>query len=366
MTSKGKRNRSEEPISKEVEVPTKHGKAEHEVTTNVVGNTKVSLAQPSVYTLNPDFLRAITNMKAEHLRIPDGVIFICTREDKVVDVWKGLIKHGFLSVPVLQKRGSKYYGSVDLLDIVHNVIDTFGKSKLESSEDYWELVRGDEEFQDRFINKIMVYPLSRRNPFHPITKGYSLFAVMELLAREHGLHRVPIIDNYEHRRLIGMITQSHLVKFLFDNLELMGEKKNKPLNLVPEIFKEVASVRDDANAIDSFKIMIEKAISGVAVVDSNGKLTGNISARDLKAISTDGRMFWRLFETNKNFLAKVKQTDKERPSRVVFVKQSDTLETAIKLLAEHQLHHIFLVDEHSKPIGVISLKDILLQIISNN
>jgi hypothetical protein len=66
-----------------------------------------------------------------------------------------LTKHGFLSVPVLQKKGLKYYGSVDLLDIVVNVVDTFGKTNLEKSENYWELVQKDEEFQSRLVNKIM-------------------------------------------------------------------------------------------------------------------------------------------------------------------------------------------------------------------
>jgi len=358
MATRGKRNRTDEPTSKELESPTKLGKAVEEV--------KATLPAIPAYPLNPDFLRLLTNMKAEQLKIPDGVIFICTREDKVMEVWKGLTKHGFLSVPVLQKKGLKYYGSVDLLDIVVNVVDTFGKTNLENSENYWELVQKDEEFQSRLVNKIMTYPLSRRNPFHPITRGYSLFAAIELLAREPGLHRVPIIDNYENRRLVGMVTQSHLVKLLHDNLELIGEKRNKPLHLVPEAIKPVITMNENDSAVDSFKKMIEKAISGVAIVNDTGKLVGNLSASDMKAISTDGRMFWRLYETNKNFIAKVRKDSEGRPRGVVHVKTSDTIETAIKQLSEHNLHHVYLVDDERKPIGVISLKDILLQIISNN
>jgi len=51
-----------------------------------------------------------------------------------VDVWKGLVRHHFLSVPVLQKKGNKYYGFLDIADIVNYVVDSFGKTTLESSE----------------------------------------------------------------------------------------------------------------------------------------------------------------------------------------------------------------------------------------
>jgi hypothetical protein len=80
MATRGKRNRTDEPTSKDLESPAKLGKAVEEV--------KATLPAVPAYPLNPDFLRLLTNMKAEQLKIPDGVIFICTREDKVMDVWK--------------------------------------------------------------------------------------------------------------------------------------------------------------------------------------------------------------------------------------------------------------------------------------
>lgn len=41
----------------------------------------------------------------------------------------------------------------------------------------------------------------------------------------------------------------------------------------------------------------------------------------------------------------------------------DTLEDAIKILAETKVHRLFIVDENFVPISVISLKDVLLEII---
>ena len=44
---------------------------------------------------------------------------------------------------------------------------------------------------------------------------------------------------------------------------------------------------------------------GVAVVDKEARLAGNLSIRDLKLIGHDAAMFWRLQQTVKNFLDKV-------------------------------------------------------------
>lgn len=50
-----------------------------------------------------------------------------------------------------------------------------------------------------------------------------------------------------------------------------------------------------------------QAITGVAVVDDTGKLRGNLSLRDLKAMSTDARFFWRLYQTVENYIVKLKR-----------------------------------------------------------
>jgi len=366
MATRGKRARAEEPAAKETDKGAPSGKeAKVEEWSDILLQPFTS-PPPAKYPVSEEFLRIVTNRRAEEIRPPNGVIYVCTREDKLVDVWRGLVQHGFLSVPVLQKTKSKYYGGLDLLDIVRFVVDFFGRKKLESDEDYWELANKDVEFQKKLVKDAMVYPMSRRNPFHPTLKGYSIFSVMELLGKEPGLHRVPIIDNYETRRLVGMITQSHITKLMSINLDLLGKKKNKTIEEVEGAIKPVISTNENEIVLDAFKRMHELAISGLAIVDNDGHLTGNLSPRDLKAISPDGRMFWRLFETTKNFLAKVRKEAIVRPRGVVFVKPNDTLETAIQKLAENNIHHIFVVDENKKPIGVISLKDILRETVSDN
>jgi CBS domain-containing protein len=46
--------------------------------------------------------------------------------------------------------------------------------------------------------------------------------------------------------------------------------------------KEVLTIREDQNAFEAFKLIHAKKVLGIAVVDANGVLTGNISASDLR------------------------------------------------------------------------------------
>jgi len=319
------------------------------------------------YPASDRFIRLLLNTKADFVRPPENRIFVAQRTDKVADVWKGLATHNFLSVPVLQKTKSKYYGFVDIYDIVKFVVDFFGETEsLKNTDDWMKLVDSSEEFKKKTVNDIMRYPLNTRNPFYPIHTGYSLLHAVEILAREKGLHRIPVID--QERKLITVITQTHLVDILYKNLDILGEKRNKPVGQMENYLEQVFTIHEEATAMDAFKMMVEKNVSGLAVIDNEGKLTSNISMKDLKAMSTDTRLFWRLYQTVHNFLLKVRKENNEtggdRPRSVIVIKPLDTLETVIKKLNEYKIHRLFIVDDHRKPVGVISLKDVLAEIIS--
>jgi len=278
----------------------------------------------------------------------------------VVDVWKGLLRHNFLSVPVLQQTKQKFYGSIDVADIVQFFVDNFGSSQLKGVDDYWKLIEREEHFNTRKVRDIMKYPINRRNPFHPLKMDYSLWTAVEALAREPTLHRVPIID--ENRSLLGLITQMRLIHFFQENMDKFGHKKNKPLSMNKSLFREVHSIKIEDLAIEAFKMMSSKNIAGVAVVD-NGKLVGSMELRDLKAIHTDGAMFWRLHEPISSFLEKMKR-DFRVLEQVITLKEDDTLEKTINMMSNHKLHQIYIVDAEMKPIGVVSIKNILLDLIT--
>lgn len=91
-----------------------------------------------------------------------------------------------------------------------------------------------------------------------------------------------------------------------------------------------------------------------------------MSATDLKAIQSDGHMFWRLWQTCHNFLLHIKSETNEqtRPRRLVTVSANATLEQILRQVVEHRVHRVFIVDQSHKPVGVCSLRDILREVIT--
>jgi len=323
------------------------------------------------YTTNPDFLLALIRTRVEQLRLPENKVFVADRNDKIVDVWSGLVKHNFLSVPVMTNLLSpnrSWFGFIDVADIMTYVVNHFDQQRIgEEGQDFWELVKADEEFQKRTVEEVMQYSFSRtggkdKHLFRPVKVGYSLYYAIESLAKEKDLHRLVVLD--DDGTVLNLITQSHIIDFLYQNIDKIGSKMNKP---VGDFFKNIIySVKEDEQAIEAFKLMMEKNVSGVAIVDEEGKVKGNISSRDLKAIATDGSLFWRLYSKAYLFRQNArKEADPTPPRGTVTVHKGDSLGEVIKKLAENKIHRVYVIDEERRPLGVISLRDVLVEILSS-
>lgn len=319
------------------------------------------------YATNPEFFRLLLCTTVDRFFEKDAVIFVAERKDKLLDVWKGLIEHGFLSVPVLQKTEQRYYGCLDLADIVRVVVNTFSKEARKGEEKFWSEMTEAKAFVDETVDDVMKYPISKRNPFHPVRKGYSLLTACELLAREPELHRVPIVT--DEGQLCNFITQSKLIQFINDNRDLVGDKLNKPLSECRSFFKDVVAVDQDVPAFDAFNIILDKHISAVAVVDSNKQLIGGLSVRDLRELRVQGpylRSFWRFFGSAENFVKCLHSQNSGGKTVLYHTTPNATLGDVLGMLATHNIHRLFIVEsEKNRELrGVVSLKDILAEILT--
>jgi len=333
-------------------------------------NTKKAKAEDAIVrptsTDGSGFLMLIANMKVETIWTKESKIFFAMRTDKVKDVFKGMIEHNFMSCPVLQKTKNKWYAFIDLADIVRFIVAKFpDQSALESESDIHALLERSAEFRECLVNEISKNPLAIRTPYHPISKGYSLFAAFECMAREPALHRIPIVDSERH--LVSILTQSQLVEFAFKHIELLGSTKR--VKMVGEMgynLHEVVSIKPTDITMHAFSLMVEKNITGVAVVDTHGHLVDQLSLRDLKAVASDGHMFGRLYKPAQVFLHHLKTESKfDRPKEVVFCTKNNTLEQVMGLIVNNHIHRVFVVESETnrKPIGIITLRDILLELI---
>ena len=120
-------------------------------------------------------------------------------------------------------------------------------------------------------------------------------------------------------------------------LQVKKVKKSTSGMIIDPLF-----ISPDATVGEADALMAEYHISGVPVVDENHKLIGILTNRDMRFIS--------------DMSLRVKEV--MTPCPLVTAKEGTTLEDAGKVLQEHKIEKLPIVDKENKLIGLITIKDI--------
>jgi len=305
---------------------------------------------------------SLTQIKVERLQPKTQKIVKCERGDALPTAFKLLVDNNVLAVPVMTQKG-EYHGMVGIADIVRFVTEMFQDIATTSMVDIERLFKSDTKFNNTVVADIMQWPLQKANPFHPITKGYSLFSAWEVLALSNA-RRVPVIDPEGH--VVDIVTQSMLIDFLWQNIEKIGALAERKVQDIISLNTTVNKVDKSTKAIVAFRTMISHNVDHVAVVDSNGMLVDNLSLRDLRGIRPDVQVFYRLWNSVTEFKRKEREEFSEKtPAGVLHVLPTDTLYTVVELMAVRHVHHIFVVDSKEKmtPVRVITQTDIMREVL---
>ena len=126
------------------------------------------------------------------------------------------------------------------------------------------------------------------------------------------------------------------------DIDTQAQQINKVKKSTSGIIIDPIFIGPDAIVADAEALMGEYLISGVPVVDESMKLIGIITNRDMRFIS------------DMNSIVK----DVMTASPLVTAKDGTTLEDAEKILQQHKIEKLPIVDEDGKLIGLITIKDI--------
>jgi CBS-domain-containing membrane protein len=283
-----------------------------------------------------------------------------------------LWKHKVIGAPVWDEEKKKYIGFFDMRDLLSTVVASHKEEQeaaLSKGKDYiltrwFQKTRGESSKAGVFT----VSYLAARNPFVSLTDDATLMEVCKVCADRH-CHRVPIVD-HTTGKCTRILSQSVLVKYLVEHL--LAENKSASLknffnqNLQAANFpykRQVMTAPDTATASEVFELMDSHRLSGIAIVDKDdGALIGNTSATDIKmAVAVDDGEVADLGLNVLSYLSAVRQEDTSKETRYpsTNVKESSTLGHAVKLLAKTGYHRVFVVDAEMKPIGVVSVTDVV-------
>jgi IMP dehydrogenase len=167
------------------------------------------------------------------------------------------------------------------------------------------------------------------------------------LTRRVGLN-IPIVSAAmdtvtEHKAAIAMARLGG-IGIIHKNMDTASQafevkkvKKSESGIIIDPIY-----IGPDATVADADAMMAEYRISGVPVVDENRKLLGIITNRDMR------------FITDKSLLVKEVMT----PMPLVTAKKGTSLDEAAKVLQEHKIEKLPIVDDEGVLRGLITIKDI--------
>ncbi|KAI9106067.1 hypothetical protein DFS34DRAFT_574486 [Phlyctochytrium arcticum] len=181
-----------------------------------------------------------------------------------------------------------------------------------------------------------------------------------LVAYARGIHRAFITDALEQKKPL-LMTQSDIIRYVNAHPESVTPTVDIDLPVKVSLLKRLSNqrrlitMRDNQSALDGFKIITEKKVAAVPVLDGDGKIVANLSASDLRGITRIG-----LSDLKKPVLEYLKSTSKQVKLPVVITPE-DSLKSVLHLLVDHHIHRVWVVEksEDLRPIGVISQSDIL-------
>ncbi len=130
------------------------------------------------------------------------------------------------------------------------------------------------------------------------------------------------------------------------DIDAQAEEVDKVKRSESGMILKPITVHPDARLQEALDLMAKYKISGVPVVDKDGKLVGILTNRDIRFV-TDTSIPVREVMTKDNLIT---------------VKEEVSLEEAKRILHEHRIEKLLVVDEEFKLKGLITVKDIMKKI----
>eukprot|EP01126_Amoeba_proteus_P018493 TRINITY_DN1944_c0_g1_i1.p1 TRINITY_DN1944_c0_g1~~TRINITY_DN1944_c0_g1_i1.p1 ORF type:complete len:224 (-),score=34.67 TRINITY_DN1944_c0_g1_i1:298-969(-) len=207
------------------------------------------------------------------------------------------------------------------------------------------------------VKEIIDY--SRVNPAVYIDENTSLAKLIGTFKDPHNylrLHRVAVTN--ADGDVINVISQSDIISFVYRNLDRFPPwKKNLNLGSMSGLIRSPIMVRVDSPFYETLEVLCKNKISGLALVDEEFKLCGNISASDLRGLNPLAFDFFS--GSTLQFLCK--GTDSKLKVTQA-LEMSNTFEETIRVLAEQKIHRVYITSDKGYPVGFVTLIDVIIRL----
>jgi len=326
------------------------------ITTSHVGSSSPTDAERLALILN--------QFTCGHAIFPNVLKQVITihNDSTLSHAFKLLIDNKILCVPILDKQTQILCGQISVMGIIHLFLNSFSEQEIieiakSHPDDVSVCLDKNVKFSTTRIHEIMSEVHVMDVPYSVQEETKLSDAVNIFVANPHA-HRISVVN--EDSKIVNIITQSRILQLI----SCVADDLPKTRKTIDELnlgYKSVVCINKNQLAFAAFQLMRDNNVSAIAATDNNGLLVGIISVNDFKLVGYHIKFFHLLGQTVSNYLELVKRyqvMDDIRPDQLT-CKGSDSLCRVIRGLTFYRVHRLFITDDNNKPIGVISVHDIL-------
>merc|ERR1712154_50786 len=193
--------------------------------------------------------------------------------------------------------------------------------------------------------------LCNHRPFRVVNASDTLLQLSAIFAL--GSHVVGVVSD---NKLLGVCTQGYFFQQIAKRWKFVHSCCLNKIFAMKYITAPIQSVLKTAKAVDAFHLMEELNLSGLAVINEKGVLIHNTSATDIKLWLVKGEE--SLDQSIESFLINIRNLSLTERYPITVCSLNDTLKRAVQKLQATKYHRLWIVDNDTKPIGVLALTDI--------
>jgi len=302
----------------------------------------------------------ITTCRAADFFTPINNVIKVNTTDSIKTVLSAMFAYKLQALPVYDVDEDKYRAFVDCFDLVAYILNVRKiaqeDAKIQLPKDKHHIILSNEIAElDIPVGEAMNYS---ENNFLFMLPTDTLLREMLYVMGPGAKHRVWIYHKGDNKS-VGMVTQSKMLQLLQEDLihfPDIAKKTLAELNLTSQ--KHLFTITQNQKVLDAFKMMSSNKVQGLAILDENGKLENQICVNDVRLLALFGDFFENLELTIRDYLVKI-HAYCNRPRESLMCKSSEPILDVIKRLTSHRVHRLFVVDDDSKPICVVSITDLL-------
>lgn len=220
--------------------------------------------------LNKEYTYKMSRPYNHYVRTTSEIVAV-DPSTSAYDAFQMLCSGGFSSLPVLEKHRS-LLGLVDMADFTVYMIERFS-AQLPPVDPSFDVTLK-KELAAMGVSKLMNY--SKINSCYPQKMDVKLRDIFRALSRP-GVHRLPLVnafaDKFNRQYVEGFVAQSEAIRFVADHTTLFGSRVlHRKIADIPDLGScSVVSISEKSTALDAFKTLHLNNISGMPIVDDQGR-----------------------------------------------------------------------------------------------